>query len=76
MQQHKKSFFEEFSIAFSKQQIWEKCRLLSLLLPRGTPNELHVVFSQICGDVFGKIIFSLIYLMVLEQQRNHSSFIL
>ena len=54
MQPHKKSFFEDFSIAFSKPQIWEKCRLLSLLLPRGTPNELHVVFSQICGDVFGK----------------------
>merc|ERR1712018_178841 len=49
----KKSFFERFSIAFSKPQLWEKCRELSILLPHGTPNELHAVFGQICGDIFG-----------------------
>ena len=41
MQQQKKSFFERFSVAFSKPQLWEKCRELSILLPHGTPNELH-----------------------------------
>jgi hypothetical protein len=26
---------------------------LSRILPLASPNELHVVFPQICGDVFG-----------------------
>ena len=26
---------------------------MTSLLPRGTPNELRVVFGQICGEIFG-----------------------
>ena len=51
--QRKKTFFEEFSVAFAKATITEKCRELTRILPFASPNELHVVFTQICGDVFG-----------------------
>jgi sphingomyelin phosphodiesterase 4 len=51
--QAKKTFYEQFSVAFSKPQLWEKCRELSRILPTATSNELHVVFSQLCGDIFG-----------------------
>ena len=53
MQARKRSFFEEFTVAFAKPALWEKCRELSRILPLASPNELHVVFPQICGDVFG-----------------------
>ena len=48
-----KTFFEEFSVAFSKGNLWEKCRELARILPKASPNELHAVFVQICGDIFG-----------------------
>ena len=53
MQARKRSFFEEFTVAFAKPALWEKCRELTRILPLASPNELHVVFPQICGDVFG-----------------------
>lgn len=53
MQARPKSFFEGFTVAFSKVDLWEKCRELARILPAATPNELHVVFPQICGDIFG-----------------------
>ena len=53
MQARKRTFFEEFTVAFSKPALWEKCRELSRILPFASPNELHAVFPQICGDVFG-----------------------
>ena len=53
MQARKRSFFEEFTVAFAKPALWEKCRELSRILPLASPNELHVAFPQICGDVFG-----------------------
>ena len=53
MMQRKKTIFEEFSVAFAKTSVTEKCRELSRILPFASPNELHVVFTQICGEVFG-----------------------
>ena len=53
MHPRKKTFFEEFTVAFSKQLIWEKCRELSRILPTASTNELHAIFVQICGDIFG-----------------------
>ncbi len=49
----KKTFYDQFSIAFSKPHLWEKCRDLSQILPMATPKELHTVFVQLCGDIFG-----------------------
>ena len=53
MLQRKKTIFEEFSVAFAKTSVTEKCRELARILPFASPNELHVVFTQICGEVFG-----------------------
>ena len=53
MQARKRTFFEEFNISFSKPLLWEKCRELSRILPMASPNELHAVFPQLCGDIFG-----------------------
>ncbi len=53
MQTQKRTFYEEFSMAFSRSVLWEKCRELSRVLPMAAVNELHMVFPQICGEIFG-----------------------